>query len=321
MSEGWRNHRLGGLLFEPTAPVAPVVEPVRSGTLPAKVDLRQWCSPVENQFQVGSCAANAAVGALEFHQRRAKAPQVDLSRLFVYYNARRMAGREAEDCGTMMSHVMASVMAFGACEEKLWPYIEAKWPEQPPQDCYDNALKYEAVVYARVPLAEGLHTLAAGFPIVFGTALPGDYYKIAGETGITPVPGADAPESGGGHAMLIVGYDMNEQTWLVRNSWGVEFADGGYFRIPFKTLQTYSHPDFFWIFGAIEQQVSAGTLKLSGPSMRSSVEATRAAAPKQAEDAIARMKKGLRTKLNEDLEAAKDALRRRLRGPGVGGGY
>jgi hypothetical protein len=248
-------------------------------------------------------------------------PQVDLSRLFVYYNARRMAGKENEDCGTMMSHVMASVMAFGACEEKLWPYIEAKWPEMPSQECYDNALKYEAVVYARVPLGEScLQMVASGLPVVFGTSLPSEYYRIAAETGATPTPGADAPPPGGGHAMLIVGYDMNEETWLVRNSWGAEFADGGYFRIPFKTMQRYSHPDFFWIFGGIENTTS-GAVKLSGPNMRATIDQTRAAAPQQAEDAIARLKKGLRTKLNQELESAKDALRRRLRGPGVGGGY
>jgi hypothetical protein len=120
--------------------------------------------------------------------------------------------------------------------------------------------------------------------------------------------------------MLIVGYDLEEQTWLVRNSWGADFADGGYFRIPFKTLKHYSHPDFFWIFGAIEQATN-GAVKLSGPNMRQTMEQTRAAAPQQVEDSLARLKKGLRRHLNEELDAAKADLRKRLRGPGVGGGY
>ena len=29
--------------------------------LPASVDLRQWCSPVEDQKKLGSCTANAAL--------------------------------------------------------------------------------------------------------------------------------------------------------------------------------------------------------------------------------------------------------------------
>src|SRR5438477_10238234 len=32
------------------------------GGLPAKVDLRQWCSPIEDQENIGSCTAHAGVG-------------------------------------------------------------------------------------------------------------------------------------------------------------------------------------------------------------------------------------------------------------------
>jgi C1A family cysteine protease len=32
--------------------------------LPASVDLRKWCSPVENQGSIGSCTAQAAAGWL-----------------------------------------------------------------------------------------------------------------------------------------------------------------------------------------------------------------------------------------------------------------
>lgn len=39
--------------------------------LPAKVDLRPTCSPVENQKELGSCTANALAGALEFLMMRA----------------------------------------------------------------------------------------------------------------------------------------------------------------------------------------------------------------------------------------------------------
>jgi C1A family cysteine protease len=35
--------------------------------LPATTDLRQWCSPIEDQGSLGSCTANAGVGMLEFY--------------------------------------------------------------------------------------------------------------------------------------------------------------------------------------------------------------------------------------------------------------
>jgi hypothetical protein len=38
-------------------------QPARA--LPPTVDLRAWCSPIENQLNLGSCTANAGVGLVE----------------------------------------------------------------------------------------------------------------------------------------------------------------------------------------------------------------------------------------------------------------
>jgi hypothetical protein len=51
----------------------------RLTTLPRKIDMRSKCSPVEDQGQLGSCTANALVGALEFLELKDGAPFVDLS--------------------------------------------------------------------------------------------------------------------------------------------------------------------------------------------------------------------------------------------------
>ncbi len=49
---------------EKTDGVKKVLEPtglLKAKSLPASVDLRQWCSPVEDQGGLGSCTANAGV--------------------------------------------------------------------------------------------------------------------------------------------------------------------------------------------------------------------------------------------------------------------
>src|SRR5262245_23153785 len=51
---------------------------------PAKADLRQWCSPVENQGHLNSCTAHAGVGMIEYLERRAHSKHIDASRLFLY---------------------------------------------------------------------------------------------------------------------------------------------------------------------------------------------------------------------------------------------
>jgi C1A family cysteine protease len=48
----------------------------------------------------------------------------------------------------------------------------------------------------------------------------------------------------GGHAMCCVGYDMEKQMFIVRNSWGTEWGDNGYCYFPFEYLVYFG--DDFW---------------------------------------------------------------------------
>jgi C1A family cysteine protease len=60
--------------------------------VPSSVDLREWCSPIEDQEDLGSCTANAGVGLLEYFQRRAYGKHRDGSRLFLYKATRNLLG-------------------------------------------------------------------------------------------------------------------------------------------------------------------------------------------------------------------------------------
>ncbi len=53
-------------------------------TLPSSVDLRSWCSPIEDQRTLGSCTAHAGVGMIEYYERKAYGEWLDASRLFLY---------------------------------------------------------------------------------------------------------------------------------------------------------------------------------------------------------------------------------------------
>src|ERR1035437_7454795 len=62
------------------------------------VDLRKWCSPVENQLKLGSCTAHAGMGIVEYYEKRAFNKHVDGSRLFLYKVTRNLM-QEAGDTG------------------------------------------------------------------------------------------------------------------------------------------------------------------------------------------------------------------------------
>ena len=67
--------------------------------LPTSIDLSKWCSPVENQGDIGSCTANAGVGLMEYYQRRAYGQHLDGSRLFLYKATRQLLGWKGDDGG------------------------------------------------------------------------------------------------------------------------------------------------------------------------------------------------------------------------------
>jgi C1A family cysteine protease len=53
-------------------------------SLPAAIDLRSLCSPIEDQDMLGSCTAHASVGLVEYFEKRASGKYLDASRLFLY---------------------------------------------------------------------------------------------------------------------------------------------------------------------------------------------------------------------------------------------
>ncbi|MHA7901479.1 MAG: C1 family peptidase [Henriciella sp.] len=314
MSDTWSNYSLNGCLFEDTPQPAPTLN-ASSAELPQLIDLRRFCPPVEDQLKTNSCVANAVVGALEFHQIKARLNLTDISRLFVYYNARSLSESEHQDTGSFIHHGMAAILAYGGCEARLWPFEQAMVTAKPTAACYQNASQYEAVQYARTPRGvPALTALAQGLPVVFGMYAPHEYYQAAAQTGVMPKPDQVVTQSPpSGHAMLIVGYDLSDKTYLVRNSWGAGWADQGYCKIPFETMEVWARPEDFWTIGAIEQ---ATGFERSGPSMIEAMKSIGVEAPlvEALGKKVGIMRSDIRSRLSSNLDAAKRDFRSRIRG-------
>ncbi|MDO8722388.1 MAG: C1 family peptidase [Syntrophales bacterium] len=193
--------------------------------MPAKVDLRPTCSPVENQKELGSCTANALAGALEFLMKKDKVKFVDMSRLFIYYNERVIEHSVKTDSGAMIRDGIKTLAKQGACLEKNWPYNIAKFAIKPVKTCYTEALNYQILSYARINTVDEMRAcLANGYPLVFGFSVYEGFesQKVA-KTGVVDMPKA-GEKMLGGHAVLAVGYDDVAKRFTVRNSWGADWG-------------------------------------------------------------------------------------------------
>jgi C1A family cysteine protease len=207
--------------------------------LPPRVDLKQLCSPVEDQGNLGSCTANALVGALEFLEMKKWKKQADLSRLFVYYNERVIEDTVDYDAGAMIRDGIKSLAKQGVCLEKTVPYNIDHFKQKPSDAAYKEALLHQIKSYHRVNgLQETLQCLASGYPVVFGFTVYDSFEsQEVAKTGIVPMPGRDEQVLGG-HAVLAVGYDQASKRITVRNSWGTGWGSGGYCFMPYDYFTT-----------------------------------------------------------------------------------
>ena len=222
--------------------------PNLSLALPEKVDLRPNFKEVYNQSALGSCTANAIAGLIEYTTDKLDHFEFMPSRLFIYYNERDMENTVGEDSGAQIRDGMKVVNWLGCPKEENWPYDISKFTEKPSEVAYANArqhivTKYEAVEQDEVHLQA---CLAAGKPIVFGfTVFSSFESKEVAETGMMPIPTV-VEDCLGGHAVCMVGYDVEKQVYIVRNSWGKQWGDNGYFYMPFNFAHNKNMCNDFW---------------------------------------------------------------------------
>src|SRR5512146_139307 len=127
----------------------PFAPPERQAALPASVDLRPHCGPVYNQLKLKSCSAHALASVLTYVGNKSGTPIELPSRLFIYYNERKLVGTQDSDSGSTLRNGIKAVAKQGACAETLWPYDPAMVVTPPPQKCYDAA-NVHAIGYARI---------------------------------------------------------------------------------------------------------------------------------------------------------------------------
>lgn len=306
-----QGRRLDGCLPEAPSTTASAYRATPNlSNLPKQVDLREHCSPVEDQGQVGSCTANAVVGAMEHQVRREGRPAVDLSRMFVYFNARRMSGHESADTGVRISQGMAAFLAFGAPPEAAWPYDPGLVAREPDEGTYTKARDYVPNEYARL---EGLDnvkgSLARGYPVVFAASLPEPYWDAVRATGRAAPPSREAllaaHTAEGTHAMLLVGYDDNAREFLIRNSWGQHWGENGYFRLDYDSWSLATATTTTWILGKLE---ASGAFTIVRPQ----VEAP-AAVQGGVKDLAAKLREDIRGSLQKDIQDAFKDVKDRMK--------
>jgi C1A family cysteine protease len=214
---------------------------------------------VYDQGNLGSCTANAISFLVNFdilnknYQKPVSAFYP--SRLFIYYYERLLEGTVNSDSGAEIRDGIKVLAKYGAPKETSWPYDIEKFNIAPSEDSIKEALNFEAVIYQRIDNSNKqllVNALLSGYPIVFGMIVFNSFMtdEVA-STGIVPMPKAGEGIAGG-HALAIVGYDTRWDAFIVRNSWGKEWGQGGYCRIPASYITSRGLCMDFWTVNLIK---------------------------------------------------------------------
>jgi len=220
--------------------------------LPAQLDWRRvggkdFTSPVRNQARCGSCVAFAALGALETQLNIAAGKaslDLDLSEQDLFA---RIGGC---DRGSMPFLALSTMKSTGVPDESCFPYASGRLGKDQSSSlsCKDRANRVIKITGSRsVSASEAKKALQNG-PLMTTMTVYEDFMLYTG--GVYQYVTGKAL---GGHAVTIVGYDDAAGAWIVRNSWGEGWGEGGYFRIKYTDKSgvgssnhalTVSSPDY-----------------------------------------------------------------------------
>ncbi len=238
------NEFTSGLLFEPyelysTVPmVQPIGYPSRRG-LPPKVDLRDFFPPAGFQGKQGSCVAFATSYAVQSYyefQNRKKLfqdwnslkignsinPKVVFSPAFVYNSL-----NKGKDNGITYFEALSFLVHYGSVPWEYMPYSPQNFTQKPDPKLYEIAKQYSIQEFKRVRFQnlEELKTfLANKEPILTGVIIYSNLHDLKANE----IYSSHSGKPLGGHAIVLVGYDDEKKAFLFLNSWGTNWADGGY---------------------------------------------------------------------------------------------
>jgi C1A family cysteine protease len=132
------------------------------------------------------------------------------------------------DNGTSLESTAIGLQIFGVCEEYIWSYHSENINQQQPVYVYGQASKMTVVPLKLARNLIAMKTcLANEIPFIIAIRLmPQASDEVRDNNGYLLMPNLNDPQlkSSPMHAVVIVGYNDETETFIVRNSWGSKWV-------------------------------------------------------------------------------------------------
>ena len=247
-----QNRLCGGLAEVTRGDMATPMAALPAADLPASyswrdVNGKNFVTPVRNQQTCASCFVFAPVAALEARLLRTynrPGADIDLSEQIP------LSCAGAGDCaaGGYASTASTYLKTTGTAKETCYPYTNtdgscdaacANWQLSPYKA---TNWSYANQTFPATTAMLKTAVLTKG-PVVARMVVFSDLYDYTGGV-YSKVSG----ENKGGHFVLVVGWDDATSAFLVKNSWGTNWGESGYFWIAYSQLASSDVRFGEWVY-------------------------------------------------------------------------
>lgn len=267
-------HGIGGALLPSRATLMRIPSEVWKGLPngprpPASVDLRPWLPPPGDQGHQNACVAFAlAYGLKSFQETTQHGTHTVFSPTFAYNLSKaEFDSTDATCMGSNFDKVLSILVEQGCCTWDQLPYDTSSTAcfHPVPPTLFQAAAPHTLASPMRVApgnTEQLRYHLAQRTPVAFAMGID-TAFKYgglrAGRAGKpfrwVPACAASMP---GSHAMLVVGYNDADSTFLVMNSWGTTWGEGGFCRIRYDVFDCHV-TEAYVAFDALEGRAAAQT--------------------------------------------------------------
>lgn len=189
----------------------------------------EFHSPLKDQSRIGSCASHSAADLVEMEYALNKIERIlPLSELWHYYVVRspEFMNVPGQDSGQDFRSMCKVLAQKGIAPEVLCPYDVTKFNDKPTYWADMFASYYKILSYHRVTsVADIAKVIYLNHPIALGVYVTPAFMRHRGKEAIQP---ANDDRMLGGHAIVLLGYDLPNRRYKIKNSWGSGWGDNGY---------------------------------------------------------------------------------------------
>lgn len=232
--------------------IGPLENFLGKGAIPSKFDWRNYngrsyIGPVRDQGACGSCyafgAAAAAEGSYNWMMGKYDTNRADFSEAFIAFClSDHYTGFDGCGGASYAYDELQALMDYGICAESDYPYSD--YEQSCPFTAYPPLTQFKS--WHRVPCndIEAIKTAIMTYGVVDAAVYVGSAFQAyAGgvyEDTNTECTGSPCSYTTSNHAIALVGWDDNPPEggggcWILRNSWGANWGEGGYMRIRYTS--------------------------------------------------------------------------------------